>query len=196
MASFTLDIDDFAAIVGFLNAKKIVGMDERLFASISEPNLPQIMAKLKANGWAKPADRPGTWHFNEDLFQTLATAVAPHFVILGRSKTTPKSIFFYVADKEFVQIVVTSQQVVVTNIANENMLAACLVSFLNGLWPAEIIVARVRKDAFDAGRVARVDDHGVVHARVRGAASEAELPWNEASIAAFVRGSMGELVRT
>jgi len=214
MASFTLDIDEFAAMVGFLNAKKIVGMDESLFASFNETNLPNIMAKLKAHGWMQPADRPDTWHTNEDLFQTLAIAVAPHFTILGRSKTQPKSILFYVAEKlsgskgaegdpklqtsnhDFVQIVVTNDQVVVTNIADENMLGACLLKFLNGAFPAEVIVARVRNESFETGRVAHVDARGTVHSNMRMFGPSGELPWNEATITGFVREAMGELVRT
>lgn len=213
MASFTLDIDEFAAMVGFLNAKKLVGMDEALFSSFTETNLPHIMAKLKAHGWMKPADRPDTWHTNEDLFQTLAIAVAPHYAILGRSKAQPKSLLFYVAnkepakgaeddskpqmlDKDVVQIVVTNDQVIVTNIPDEDALAASLVKFLNGAWPAEIIVARVRDENLDAGRVARVDERGKVHASIPSLGQQTEFPWNEATIAAFVRDAMGELVRT
>ena len=194
--SFTLEIDEFAAMVGFLNAKKLVGMDERLFASFSETNLPRIMAKLQAHGFMTPADRPDTWHTNEDLIETLTIAVAPHFAVLGRSKTIAKSILFYVADKDFVQIVVTPDHVVVTKIADENALGACLVTFLNAAFPAEIVVARIRGEAFDAGRVAVVDEHGTMHTSIRGPGSESELPWNEASITSFVREAMGELVRT
>lgn len=196
MASFTLDIDEFAAMVGFLNAKKIVGMDERLFASFSETNLPRIMAKLEANGWMHRADRPNSWHTNEDLVEALAIAVAPHFAILGRSKAQPKSILFYVADKDFVQIVVTNEQVVVTNIADENDVGSCLVKFLDGAWPSEVIVARIRGEAFDAGRVALIDEHGTIHSSIRSLAPDAELPWNEASLAMFVREALDELVRS
>lgn len=195
MASFTLETDEFAAMVGFLNAKKIVGMDERLFTSFTEENLPRIMAKLHAHGWMQPADRKNTWHTNEDLLQALAVAVAPRFAILARSKAQPKSILFYVADKDFVQIVVTSDQVVVTNIRDDNQVGACIVTFLDAAWPAEIVVARVRGEAFDAGRVALVDEHGGVHTTIRSLSPDAELPWNEATIAAFVREAMGELVR-
>ncbi|HRI63041.1 MAG TPA: hypothetical protein PK156_02355 [Polyangium sp.] len=196
MASFTLDIDEFAAMVGFLNAKKIVGMDERLFASFSEANLPSIMDKLHRHGWMEPADRPNTWHTNEDLVETLAVVVAPHFAILGRAKEEPKSILFYVADKDFVQVVVTNDQVIVTNIADERALGACLATFLDAAFPAEIVVARVRGETFDAGRVALIDERGVVHTSIRGLGPDAEFPWNEGTIAEFVQGAMGELVRT
>jgi hypothetical protein len=194
--SFTLDIDEFAAMVGFLNAKKIVGMDERLFASFTEMNLPNTMAKLHAHGFMKPADRPDTWHTNEDLLETLAIAVAPHFAVLGRSKAQPKSILFYIADQDFVQIVVTTHQVIVTKIPDENALAATLATFLNAAFPAEIVVARVHGEAFDAGRVALVDEHGTVHTTIRSLGPEAALPWKEATIASFVREAMGELVQT
>jgi hypothetical protein len=211
MASFTLDIDEFAAMVGFLHAKKIVGMDERLFASFSEANLPNIMDKLQQHGWMKPADRPNTWHTNENLVETLAITVAPDFAILGRSKTQPKSILFYVADKlrvgaeeaeseqmssqDFVQVVVTNDQVIVTNIADERALGACLAAFLDAAFPAEIVVARVRGETFDAGRVAVVDERGSIHTSIRGLGPDAEFPWNEATIPEFVHEAMGELVR-
>ncbi len=194
--SFTLEIDEFAALVGFLNAKKIVGMDERLFASFTETNLPRIMAKLQTHGFMTPADRPDTWHTNEDLIEALAVAVAPHFAVLGRSKASPKSILFYIADRDFVQIVVTNDNVVVTKIPDENALGACIATFLNAAFPAEIVVARIRGEAFDAGRVALVDERGTVHTSIRGPGSESELPWNEGSIATFVHEAMGELLRT
>lgn len=212
MASFTLDIDEFAAMVGFLNAKKVVGMDERLFGVLSsETNLPRMLNKLKEHGWMTPADRPNTWHTNEDLMETLAVAVAPHFAILGRSKSQPKSVLYYVADRDFeakndsnsedvsrdfVQIVVTSEQVVVTNIADELTLGKSLVAFLEASFPAEIVVAQVRGQAFAAGRVAVVDEQGTMQTSVRSLGVDTELPWNEASIAKFVREAMGELVRT
>lgn len=196
MASFTLDIDEFAAMVGFLNAKKIVGMDERLFTSFSEENLPSIMDKLHQHGWMQPADRPNTWHTNEDLVETLAIAVAPHFAILGRSKAQPKSILFYAADKDFVQIVVTNDQIIVTNIADERVLGTCLASFLDDAFPAEIVVARVRGETFDGGRVAVVDEHGSIHTSIRSLGPDAEFPWNAATITEFVHEAMGELVRT
>jgi hypothetical protein len=194
--SFTLDIDEFAAMVGFLNAKKIVGMDERLFDSFTEANLPHVMAKLQARGLMEPADRPDSWHTNEDLFETLAVVVAPHFAILGRSKAQPMSILFYAADDDLVQIIVTSYQVIVTKLADENALGASLVTFLSAAFPAEIVVARVNGEAFDAGRVALVDERGTVHTTIRSLGPEAELPWNEATIVAFVRGAMDELVQT
>lgn len=196
MASFTLDIDEFAAMVGFLHAKSLVGMDKALFASFSEENLPRIMTKLRDHGWMQPADRPNTWHTNEDLFQTLTIAVAPHFAILGRSKAHSKSVLFYVADDDFVQIVVTNEQVVVTNIADEYALGACLVTFLESALPAEVVVAHVHGDTFDEGRVAVVDEHGTMHTSIRGLGPEVESPWNEDSIAEFVRDAMAELVRT
>lgn len=194
--SFTLEIDEFAALVGFLEAKKIVGMDERLFASFTETNLPRIMAKLQAHGFMTPADRPDTWHTNEDLIEALTIAVAPHFAVLGRSKAFPKSILFYIADQDFVQIVVTTDHVIVTKIPDEKTLGACVATFLNAAFPAEIVVARIRGEVFDAGRVAIVDEHGTVHTSIRGPGSESEMPWNEATIASFVHDAMGELVRT
>lgn len=212
MASFTLDIDEFATMVGFLNAKKIVGMDERLFSVLSsETNLPRMLNKLKEHGWMTPADRPNTWHTNEDLVESLAVAVAPQFAILGRSKTKPKSLMFYVADRafdaenevnseapprDFVQIVVTSEQVVVTNIADELALGKALMTFLDASFPAEIVVAHVRGQAFAAGRVAVIDEHATMQTSVRTLGVDTEFPWNEASIAEFVREAMNELVRT
>lgn len=211
MASFTLDIDEFAAMVGFLNAKKVVGMDERLFSVLSsETNLPRMLNKLKDHGWMTPADRPNTWHANEDLVETLAVAVAPDFAILGRSKSQPKSLLFYVAKRDFegqgvegedvkrdfVQIVVTSEQVVVTNIADELALGKALVTFLDASFPAEIVVAQVRGQAFAAGRVAVIDEQGTMQTSVRSLGVDTEFPWNQAAIAKFVREAMGELVQT
>lgn len=193
MASYTLDIDEFAALVGFLEAKKIVGMDEAIFASFSETNLPNIMAKLEAHGWMERADRPDSWHTNEDLFATLAIAAAPDFAILGRSRAQPKSVLFYVADDEFVQIVVTDETVVVTNIADEQVLAASLVTFLDKAFPAEIVVARVEGEVFDAGRIAKVEEDGSMNTSLRGSQNEAASPWNEATVAAFVQGAVDEL---
>jgi hypothetical protein len=153
------------------------------------------MAKLQTHGFMTPADRPDTWHTNEDLIELLAIAVAPDVAILGRSKAEPKSILFYAADDDFVQIVVTNDQVIVRNIHDANTLAFCIVSFMNAAFPAEIVVARVEGEAFDAGRVAVIDERGTMHTSIRGLGSESESPWNEASIAAFVRDAMGELLR-
>jgi hypothetical protein len=50
MKAYTLEIDELAALVGFLNAKKLVGLDESLFRAFSEENKPRHMARLSEHG--------------------------------------------------------------------------------------------------------------------------------------------------
>src|SRR5687768_14860087 len=110
MRAFTLEIDELAAVVGFLNARKLVGLDEKLFRAFSEENIPRLRAKLAEHGWLVPAERQGTWHINEDLMQTLAVAVAPELAVLARSEAQAKSIVFYIADDEITEIIVTDDR--------------------------------------------------------------------------------------
>jgi hypothetical protein len=177
MKSFTLEIDELAALVGFLNAKKLVGLDESLFRAFSEQNVPRLVALLSAHGWMVPGERPETWHFNEDLMQALAVAVAPQFAVLARDPAARQSIVFYVADDEITEIVVTDAQAVVASLDGLDELAAQVMTFLHDARPGELLVARVKGDGFDAGR----------RTAVEGQVFRAE------DVAAFVRGAMAEL---
>jgi hypothetical protein len=195
MKSFNLEIDELAAVVGFLNAKKLVGMDEKLFAAFSEENVPNLMAKLQQHGWMSPAERPDTWHINTDLMQTLAVAVAPDFAILARSNAKQKSIVFYLAKEEIVEIVVTDDRAVVANIPGMDELVSEVMKFLDRSWPAEIVVARVKVkgEGFDAGHKVIVDSRGTMSAKTPGLLPRSENDWNEQNVAAFVRGAIAEL---
>ena len=176
MKIYKLEIDEFAALVGFLNAKSVVGLDEALFTSFTEENLPRIRAKLEAHGWLRPADRPSTYHFNEDLMQNLAVVIAPEFAVLVLSKPKGASILFYLAAKEIVEIIVTSEAVFVAKIVDIDELSAQAILFLKDSYPAEIGLARVKGEGFDAGK------------RMK-AASAVEA----GEVAAFLRKTMAEL---
>jgi hypothetical protein len=193
MRAFTLEIDELAALVGFLNAKKLVGLDEGLFRAFSEENLPRLVAKLNEHGWLHPAERPGTWHFNEDLMQALAVAVAPQFAVLARSLAQEKSVVFYLADDEITEIVVTAEEAVVVSIDGLDEMVAQVIEFLRDAWPGELLVARVKGDAFDAGRRAQVDASGTLSSKTPGLLPAEKNAWSPETIAAFVRGAMADL---
>jgi hypothetical protein len=193
MRAFTLEIDELAALVGFLNAKKLVGLDEGLFRAFSEENLPRLVAKLNEHGWLRPAERPGTWHFNEDLMQALAVAVAPQVAVLARSLAQEKSVVFYLADDEITEIVVTAEEAVVVSIDGLDEMVAQVIEFLRDAWPGELVVARVKGDAFDAGRRAQVDASGTLSSKTPGLLPAEKNAWSPETIAAFVRGAMADL---
>ena len=48
MKAFTLEIDELAALCGFLNARKLVGLDESLFSAFTEANQEAIRTKRVA----------------------------------------------------------------------------------------------------------------------------------------------------
>ncbi|HZF51002.1 MAG TPA: hypothetical protein VE093_20220 [Polyangiaceae bacterium] len=193
MRAFTLEIDELAALVGFLNAKKLVGLDEGLFRAFSEENLPRLVARLNEHGWLRPAERPGTWHFNEDLMQALAVAVAPQVAVLARSLAQEKSVVFYLADDEITEIVVTAEEAVVVSIDGLDEMVAQVIEFLRDAWPGELVVARVKGDAFDAGRRAQVDASGTLSSKTPGLLPAEKNAWSPETIAAFVRGAMADL---
>ena len=193
MKVFTLEIDELAALCGFLNARKLVGLDESLFRAFSEENLPFLVAKLNAHGWITPAERPGTWHLHEDLMQTLAVAVAPQVAVLARSLGQRKSIVFYLADDEITEIVVTDRQAVVARIDGLDEMVSQIMDFLRGALPGEIVVTRVKGDGFEDGRRAEVDASGVLSARTPGLLPGERNAWSPENVAAFVRGATAEL---
>ncbi len=193
MRAFTLEIDELAALVGFLNAKKLVGLDEGLFRAFSEENIPRLVAKLNEHGWLRPAERPGTWHFNEDLMQALAVAVAPQLAVLARSLTQEKSVVFYLADDEITEIVVTAEEAVVVSIDGLDEMVAQGIEFLRDAWPGELVVARVKEDGFDAGRRAQVDASGTLSSKTPGLLPAEKNAWSPETVAAFVRGAMADL---
>jgi hypothetical protein len=191
MKAFTLEIDELAALCGFLEAKKLVGLDEGLLSAFSEENLPRLTAKLQQHGWMTPAERPGTFHFNEDLMQTLAVAVAPQFAVLSRSEAQAKSVVFYLAGKEITEIVLTADKAVVVRLGDLDEMVTQVMTFLQNAWPGEIAVARVKGEAFDAGRRATVDAQGTLHTKTPGL-----LPgntWSPPNVAAFLRSAFAEL---
>lgn len=194
MKVFKLELDELAALVGFLNARKLVGMDESLFSAFTEANLPHLVAKLNAHGWLLPGDRPETWHMNEELMATLAVAVSPHFAVLARSKALGKSIVFYRADDDIVEIVVTEdEQALVARLDGVDELAAHVEEFLRDARPGDIGVARVnaKGDALEAGRQAVADAQGTLTTRTPGLLPSSA--WSVENIAAFIRGAMAEL---
>ncbi len=193
MRAFTLEIDELAALVGFLNAKKLVGLDEGLFRAFSEENIPRLVAKLNEHGWLRPAERPGTWHFNEDLMQALAVAVAPQLAVLARSLTQEKSVVFYLADDEITEIVVTAEEAVVVSIDGLDEMVAQVIEFLRDAWPGELVVARVKGDGFDAGRRAQVDASGTLSSKTPGLLPAEKNAWSPETVAAFVRGATTDL---
>lgn len=191
--AYTLEIDELAALVGFLNAKKLVGLDEGLFRSISEENLPRQMAKLQAHGWLVPAERPETWHMNEDLMQALAVAVAPQVAALARSQALRKSVVFYLADNEITEIVVTDDKAVVAKLTELDQMAAHVTELLRDAWPGELLVARVKGQGFDAGRRATVDASGTLSAKTPGLLPEEKNAWSQENVAAFLRAAIADL---
>ena len=193
MKSFTLEIDELAAVVGFLNATKLVGMDEKLFSAFSEENLARLMDKLKKNGWLTPGERPETWHINTDLMQTVAVAVAPQFAVLARSKAQPKSIVFYVAKSDVVEIVVTGERAVVAKLADTDELGSQAMKFLSPALPGEILVARVAGERFDAGHQAIIDERGTMSTNTPGLLPGGENAFNAENASSFVRNAMADL---
>ncbi|TKD10413.1 hypothetical protein [Polyangium fumosum] len=191
MKAHTLDIEELAALCGFLNAKKLVGLDEAIFRVFTEENIPRLVAKLNEHGLLTPAERPGTYHFQEDLMQSLAVAVAPELAVLARSEAQAKSIVFYLAGDEITEIVLTADRAVVAQIPSVEEMVAEVMTFLQGAWPGEIAVARVKGEAFDAGRRAQVDAQGTLTTKTPGL-----LPgdtWSAENVTTFLRGAMAEL---
>lgn len=195
LRAFTLEIDELAALVGLLNAKKLVGLDEALFRAFSEENLPRLVATLSEHKWIAPADRPGTWHFNEDLMLTLAVAVAPQIAVLARPLEHKKSIVFYLADGAITEIVVTADRAVVASLGNLDEMASQIVEFLRDARPAEVVVARVKGDGFDAGRRAKVDASGTLYAETPGLVPAEKSAWVPENVAALLRGAIADLQR-
>ena len=193
MRAFTLEIDELAALVGFLNARRLVGLDASLFTAFSEENLPSLVAKLSEHGWLSPAERPGTWHFKEDLMQALAVAVAPQFAVLARSEAQRRSVVFYWADEAITEIVVTSDRAVVASLDGVEEMVSQVTEFLCDAWPGELVVARVKGDALDAGRRAEVDASGALRARTPGLLPAEKSAWSAENVGAFLRGAMADL---
>jgi hypothetical protein len=193
MKAFKLETDELATLCGFLNAKKLVGLDESLFRVFSEENLPRLVAKLNEHGWIEPAERPDTWHFNEDLMQALAVAVAPQLALMARAELQKRSIVFYLADDEITEIVVTDDRAVVARIDGLDEMVEQVMEFLRDARPGEIVVARVKGEGFDAGRRASVDAAGTLRAKTAGLLPAEENAFRAENVAAFVRGAIAEL---
>jgi hypothetical protein len=193
MKAFSLERDELAALCGFLNAKKLVGLDESLFRVFSEENIPRLVAKLNEHGWIQPAERPETWHFNEDLLQTLTVAVAPQLALMARAELQGKSIVFYLADDAITEIVVTDERAVVARIDGVDEVVEQVMKFLRDARPGEIVVARVKGEGFDAGRRAKVDAAGTLRAKTAGLLPAEENAWTAENVAMFVRGAIAEL---
>jgi hypothetical protein len=191
--AFSLEIDELAALCVFLNAKKLVGLDESLFRVSSEENLPQNVAKLSAHGWIRPAERQDTWHFNEDLMQALAVAVAPQVAVLARSEARKKSIVFYCADDAISEIVVTDERAVVASLTGVEEMASHVINFLQNALPAELAVARVKGEGFDAGRRAQIDASGQLRAKTPGLLPAETNAFHAQNVATFLRNAMADL---
>lgn len=193
MKAYSLEIDELAALIGFLNAKKLVGLDDALFRSFTEENLPRLVAKLTEHGWLRPAERPETYHFKEDLMQALTVAVAPQLVVMARSLARQKAIVFYLAGDAIIEIVVTGERAVVASIAGLDEMVAQLMEFLHGAWPGEIAVARVKGDGFDAGRRAKLDASGALSPSAPGLLPADKNAWSPENVAVFIRGAIAQL---
>jgi hypothetical protein len=193
MKMLTLEFDEFAAVIGFLNATKLVGMDEGLIQSFSEVDVNRVMAKLEKNGWLSTADSPNTWHIDEHLMQCLAVAIAPHFAVLARSKPHRKSILFYIALDEITEIVVTDKNVVVVELENVGELAKQVFEFLDRLKPCEVVVARVKADKLDSGHRVSVDAEGKMTSMTPSLLPVSQDKWNEENISMFVRNAIADL---
>src|SRR4029079_15127055 len=121
----------------------------------------------------------------------LAVAVSPHFAVLARSQAQRKSVVFYRADEEIVEIVVTEDgQALVARLESLDELAAHVEAFLHDARPGDIGVARVnsRGDALEAGLQAVADAQGNLTTRTPGL-----LPantWSVENIAAFLERAM------
>jgi len=194
MKSFTLEIDELAALVGFLNGKSIVGMDASLFASFQEKNVPALVEKLTAHGLMTPADRPGSHHVDEDLLAAVAVAVAPEIAVLARSKPLSGAILFYVAGESVTEIVVTNDRAVVGIATGASEMAEQIVVFSKNQFPLEIAVARVKGDAFDAGHVLVAGEGGALSTKSRGLLPPAAGAFGAASVEGFVRAAVADLV--
>lgn len=196
MRAYSLDIDELATLCNFLHAKKLVGLDESLFREFKEENLPLLVAKLQEHGWLRPAERPETYHFHEDLMQALAVAVAPQFAVMARSLAQRRAIVFYLADDAITEIVVTGERAVVASIPNIDEMAAQVIPFLQGAGPGEIAFARVKGDGFDAGRRAKIDASGALSSNTPGLLPADTNAFNGENVAAFFRGALAQLKNT
>lgn len=193
MRAYTLEIDELAALCGFLNAKKLVGLDEGLFRAFSEENLPRLMAQLRAHGWIVPAERKDTWHLQEDLMQTLAVAVAPQIAVLARSVSQRKSIVFYMAGDEVTEIVITEDRAVVASLGGVDEIAAHALELVSKGLPGEIVVARVNGESFDAGHRAEVDASGALHAMKPGLIPDGAGALSKESVAIFMKRAIADI---
>jgi hypothetical protein len=190
MKTFTLDIDDLAALCGLLHAKKLVGLSEELFQSFPRDGMPAIKKRLHEHGWIQPAERPDTWHFQEDLMQALAVAVAPDLAILAASRSEKKSIVFYMAKHEITEIVIGQTQAFVASLPDVKALVTDTMTFLEGSLPAEIIVAHVTGDAFDAGHSLLVDERKQLSTKPANLLTAGESTWSADTVHVFVEGAI------
>ena len=192
MKAFTLEIDDLAALCGFLHAKKLVGLSEKLFRSFPRDGMPAIKKRLHAHGWIRPAERPNTWHFNEDLMQTLAVAVAPELAVVAISRAAKKSIVFYIANNAITEIVIGKDRAVVASLPDVDALFAEVMKFLDA-FPGEIAVAHVAGNAFDAGHRVTVDERGNLSTISTSLLRAGQTRWSAEVVGTFIRGAMEAL---
>lgn len=190
--NFRLEPDEFATLVGLLHARSLVGLDPALFRGFSEAELPRVQAKLHAHRWLHPAERPGTWHFDEDLMQALTVAVAPEFAILVRSQTPARSTVSYLAGDYITEVVVTDEWVLVSAVDDLVELAARAHILVNGA-SGELVVARVAGTRLDAARRAVVDEAGIMTSRRSGLVTRWRDAWTPANILAFTQAALTAL---
>lgn len=190
--NFRLELDEFATLVGLLHARSLVGLDPALFRGFSEADLPRMQAKLHAHGWLQPAERPGTWHFNEDLMQALTVAVAPEFAILVRSQAPARSTVSYLAGDDITEVVVTDEWVLVSAVRGLVELAAHAHVLVNGA-SGELVVARVVGTYLDAGHRAVVDEAGFMTSRRSTLIPRSKDAWTPANILAFTQAALTTL---
>jgi hypothetical protein len=193
MKSYKLEHDEFAALVRFLNAKSLIGMDDKLFPDISERDLERILQKLQRNGWLVPADRPGTWHVNEDLMESLAVTVAPEFVGMARPRDRSKSILFYLKSDQVTVVVVTDQHIVLADLDTLEEMAKQVVEFLDSVRPAELIVARVENESLASASRVIVDEKGALTAEPAELLAGDQNQWNTKTMLEFIKAALADL---
>lgn len=195
MRVFTLDIDEFATVLGFLDARLPPGMSEESVRAPDRQVVADAMAKLRAHGWMSPGDRPETWHFNAELLHTLAVSTSPEHVVLVRSFSQRRSALFYFAGEEMVELVASPERVMVIRLDTFERLVQHVVAFLGDALPGEVLVAGVRGATLTRGHCANIDLHGTMTTTTRRTTPVVVVTWGTEPVGAFLRDALAELRR-
>ena len=100
---------------------------------------------------------------------------------------------FYLADDAITEIVVTDDRAVVASIDGLDEMVGQVMELLDGAWPGEIAVARVKGEQLDAGRRATLDASGALSSKTPGLLPAEKNAWSPENVAAFIRGAMADL---